>query len=186
MPRSPPLPFLPKTLLLLHPAAMDPLSIAASVAGLLGLGIKLTALLGQISRLSNAPPLCKAVLVEVAAVGSVLRQIQAFLNDQLHAPAERRGMILLEHVATALTGCVMAKDELENILDGLGLVYTTSGLRAFSIAPSGSGGKMTSRSWSSVSRTTNRYSSSFSRYCNATRRYRFRRLSIISPDLWGT
>jgi len=63
------------------------------------------------------------VLAEVASTTSVLRQIQTLLDDQLQIPAERRSLVLLEHVATALTGCIMAKDELETILDGLGLVY---------------------------------------------------------------
>ena len=102
---------------------MDPLSIATSVAGLLGAGGKLAAILTLISRLSDAPPLCKAVLTEVCDTAAALRQVQNFLNDQLHVPSERREHVLLEHVAIALTGCVITKDELESLLDGMGLVY---------------------------------------------------------------
>ena len=107
---------------------MDPLSIAASVAGLIGAGAKLAAILSQISRLSDAPPLCKAVLSEVCDTAVALRQVQNFLDGQLHIPSERREHVLLEHVAAALTGCVMAKDELETLLDGMGLVYAGSGI----------------------------------------------------------
>jgi hypothetical protein len=107
---------------------MDPLSIAASVAGLIAAGGKLTAILTQISRLSDAPPLCKAVLTEVCDTAAALRQVQNFLDGQLHVPSERREHILLEHVAATLTGCVMTKDELETLLDGMGLVHAGSGI----------------------------------------------------------
>jgi hypothetical protein len=107
---------------------MDPLSIATSVAGLIGAGAKLAAILTQISRLSDAPPLCKAVLTEVCDTAVALRQVQNFLDGQLHIPSEPREHVLLEHVAAALTGCVMAKDELETLLDGMGLVYAGSGI----------------------------------------------------------
>jgi hypothetical protein len=107
---------------------MDPLSIATSVAGLIGAGAKLAAILTPISRLSDAPPLCKAVLTEVCDTAVALRQVQNFLDGQLHIPSERREYVLFEHVAAALTGCVMAKDELETLLDGMGLVYAGSGI----------------------------------------------------------
>ncbi|KAK0617564.1 hypothetical protein B0T14DRAFT_272883 [Immersiella caudata] len=103
---------------------MDPLSIAASVAGLLAAGGKFMALLAQISRLSDAPPLCAAVITELTATASVLRQTQILLDDRLQCHAERKSLVLLEHVATALTGLVMAKDELETMLDDLGLIYS--------------------------------------------------------------
>ncbi|KAH6666024.1 hypothetical protein B0J14DRAFT_660160 [Halenospora varia] len=106
---------------------MDPLSIAASVAGLLAAGSKLVAILSLISRFSDVPPLCKAVLTEVCDTTTALRQIQNFLNGQLHVPSERQQHVLLEHLATSLTGCVMTKDELESLLDGMGLVYANGG-----------------------------------------------------------
>jgi hypothetical protein len=107
---------------------MDPLSIATSVAGLIAAGGKLAAILTQISRLSDAPPLCRAVLTEVCDTAAALRQVQNFLDGQLRIPSGGREHVLLEHVATALTGCVMTKDELESLLDGVGLVYAGSGI----------------------------------------------------------
>ncbi|KAK3936615.1 hypothetical protein QBC46DRAFT_394652 [Diplogelasinospora grovesii] len=102
---------------------MDPLSIAASVAGLLAAGGKLVAVFTLISRLSDAPPLCRAALTELCDISSALRQIQKFLQDQASIPSGRREHVLLEHLAAALTGCVMTKDELETVVDNLGLVY---------------------------------------------------------------
>ena len=65
---------------------MDPLSIATSVAGLIAEGGKLAAILTQIGRLSDSPSLCKAVLTEVCDTVVALRQVQSFLNGQLHVP----------------------------------------------------------------------------------------------------
>jgi hypothetical protein len=107
---------------------MDPLSIAASIVGLLAAGGKLTAVLTQISRLSDGPPLCRSALSEICDVSAALRQMQRFLNDQASIPAERRENVLLEHLAAALTGCVITKDELETVVDDLGLAYQESGI----------------------------------------------------------
>ncbi|RYP89939.1 hypothetical protein DL770_003960 [Monosporascus sp. CRB-9-2] len=43
-------------------------------------------------------------------------------------PAERCQHVLLEHLATAVTGCVLTKDELETLVDDLGLTYSDSGV----------------------------------------------------------
>ena len=107
---------------------MDPLSIAASIAGLLAAGGKLAAVLAQISRLSDAPLLCRAALTEICDISASLRQMQRFVQDQASVPAERREHVLLEHLAAALTGCVITKDELETIVDNLGLAYQRSGI----------------------------------------------------------
>jgi len=106
---------------------MDPLSVAASVTGLLAAGGKLIAILTHISRLSDTPSLCKSALTEVCDTTAALRQIQDLISDgsQLEGGLPRKNgkKILLENVATALVGCVMTKDELESVLDNLGLVY---------------------------------------------------------------
>src|SRR5437667_9509040 len=107
---------------------MDPLSIAASVVGLLAVGGKLTLILSNVTRLADAPPLCKAALVEVCELSAVLRQIRNFLNGRLAVPDERRECVLLEHLTTALTGCVMTKDQLETIVDDIGYAYAESGI----------------------------------------------------------
>ncbi|RYP12871.1 hypothetical protein DL767_011096 [Monosporascus sp. MG133] len=43
-------------------------------------------------------------------------------------PVDRRQHVLLEHLATAVTGCVLAKDELETLVDDLGLAYSDNGV----------------------------------------------------------
>ncbi|KAK1760359.1 hypothetical protein QBC47DRAFT_427482 [Echria macrotheca] len=113
----------------LPPLFMDPLSVAASITGLLAVGGKLTALLAQIGRLADAPALCRTALTELSETKSVLRQISALVDGGLRSiPVGSRQNVLLEHVAAALVGFVMTKDELEAALDDLGLVYADSGI----------------------------------------------------------
>ncbi|RYP63018.1 hypothetical protein DL771_009473 [Monosporascus sp. 5C6A] len=107
---------------------MDPLSIAASVVGLLMAGGKIISILSQVTRLSDAPPLCRVTLDEICDISVALRQMQNFVTGQMVVPVERRQHVLLEHLATAVTGCVLTKDELETLVDDLGLAYSGSGV----------------------------------------------------------
>ncbi|KAH7134541.1 hypothetical protein B0J13DRAFT_84587 [Dactylonectria estremocensis] len=106
----------------------DPLSIAVSVFGLLGAGAKLIELLSTIARQSDAPPLCRSALNELCNVAAALGQLQHFLIDHMAVPTERREPVLLEQLAASLTGCVMTKDDLETLVDDVGLVYQESGI----------------------------------------------------------
>ncbi|ERF70141.1 hypothetical protein EPUS_00328 [Endocarpon pusillum Z07020] len=107
---------------------MDPLSISASIAGLLCAGAKIIEVLTQISQLTGAPPLCKAALTEVCDTAATLRLMQNFINSDLSVPTEGRQHVALEHLTVSLAGCVSTKDELETVCDDLGLVYSKSGI----------------------------------------------------------
>ncbi|EJT68597.1 CAMK/CAMKL/KIN4 protein kinase [Gaeumannomyces tritici R3-111a-1] len=111
---------------------MDPLSIAASVAGLLGAGAKLIAIMSPIVHNGDAPPLCRSVLTDLCDVTAILHQLEHFLAGRLlggrSVPPERRELVLFEQLAAALTGCVITKDELETLVDDLGLVYNGTGV----------------------------------------------------------
>ena len=108
---------------------MDPLSIAASVTGLLAVSGKLLTILTEISlkRLSVASPPITAILGEVLNTASSLRKLKAFLDGEFQVPLDRRRHVLLEHLAGSLTGCVIATDELESVLEDLGLAYNPAG-----------------------------------------------------------
>ncbi|RYP01847.1 hypothetical protein DL764_006050 [Monosporascus ibericus] len=54
--------------------------------------------------------------------------MEHFVTGQMVVPVERRQHVLLEHLATAVTGCVLAKDELETLVDDLGLAYSDKGV----------------------------------------------------------
>ncbi|KAL8303112.1 hypothetical protein RB597_005263 [Gaeumannomyces tritici] len=111
----------------------DPLSIAASVAGLLGVGVKLVEIMSPIVNNADAPPLCRAVLTELCNIQAILRQFKDLFGDHLTsgvgaAPPERRELVPFEHLAAALIGCVLTKAELETLVDDLGLVYSERGV----------------------------------------------------------
>ncbi|KAL8291060.1 hypothetical protein RB597_005576 [Gaeumannomyces tritici] len=111
---------------------MDPLSVAASVAGLLGAGAKMVALMSPIVNNSDAPPLCRAVLTELCEVTATLHQVEHFIAGRLPdggpVPRDRYELVLMEQLAAVLTSCVMTKDDLETLADDLGLVYSGTGI----------------------------------------------------------
>lgn len=111
---------------------MDPLSIAASVAGLLGAGAKMMALMSPIVNNGDAPPLCRAVLTELCEVTATLHQVEHFIAGRLPdggpVPLDRYELVLIEQLAAALAGFVMTKDDLETLVDDLGLVYSETGI----------------------------------------------------------
>ncbi|KAH0541711.1 hypothetical protein FGG08_003803 [Glutinoglossum americanum] len=98
---------------------MDPLSVAASVVGLLLAGGKMAGLLSKMTSLTDAPALARAVLTEMSDISAALRHTQDFLRGAIAVPAERRQYILLEHLVATLTGCVTTYSELEPIVDSL-------------------------------------------------------------------
>jgi len=107
---------------------MDPLSISASLAGLLLASAKIIKVLAQISQLSSAPPFCKEALAEVCSTSASLRQMRKFINGDMSAPTERKHLVALEHLTVSLARCVSTIDELETICDDLGLTYSESGI----------------------------------------------------------
>ncbi|KAF8532640.1 hypothetical protein BDD12DRAFT_674917, partial [Trichophaea hybrida] len=91
---------------------MDPLSIAASVAGLLTVAGKLSSVLyGLIMAGHDASQAISRVSAEIRAMSPIFLQVQDFvLNGEDEA---RRSMISLRDLVTTLTGCVLVFSELE-------------------------------------------------------------------------
>jgi hypothetical protein len=91
---------------------MDPLSIAASVAGLLTVACKLSSVLyGLIMAGHDASQAISRVSAEIRAMSPIFLQVQDFvLNGEDGA---RRSMISLRDLVTTLTGCVLVFSELE-------------------------------------------------------------------------
>jgi hypothetical protein len=99
--------------------AMDPLSVAASIAGLLSAAGKMAQLLKGLTALADAPGSAKAALTEMNAMTGALQHLSEYLNGALRVPAGREQLVLLEHVAATLMGCVTTYDELEAIIDNV-------------------------------------------------------------------
>lgn len=97
----------------------DPLSVVASVVGLLAAGAKLASLLSKTASLADAPSSAQAVLTEMREISAALQYLQQFLNGLMNVPAGRQQYILVEHLEGTLTGCVTTYDELGVFLDEL-------------------------------------------------------------------
>ncbi|KAJ4112331.1 hypothetical protein BFJ63_vAg14040 [Fusarium oxysporum f. sp. narcissi] len=101
---------------------MDPLSVSASVVGLLGAGAKITSCLWTFAiNARDAPQLARHLVFEVADITAALGSLQAYVRGQAQAPGERGALILLEHVLTTLTGCVTTFSDLQRLMDQLNL-----------------------------------------------------------------
>ena len=101
----------------------DPLSIAASVVGLLAVSSKVIfALTKFASAITHTPRSLQRVVAEVGAVNCILGEVQrliAWQSDGERLNNSRLGLIQLDHLVTTLTGCVLVFSELEKHLDDL-------------------------------------------------------------------
>ena len=95
----------------------DPLTVATGVVGIVMAAAKLSLLLTEFTKNTNAAPQqAKAVLTEVRDIGEILEQLQPFLGT---APPDRSRSSLLkvDKVVTIVSGCVLTFSELEKLLD---------------------------------------------------------------------
>ncbi|KAL8816684.1 MAG: hypothetical protein Q9191_008288, partial [Dirinaria sp. TL-2023a] len=99
---------------------MDPLSVAASVVGLLGATAKVSSVLTTFVRgTKDAPKLANDVLQEVSDISACLAQLQAFLLGTRAGSRSRTALIMVEQVVVTLTACVMTFSELEETVESL-------------------------------------------------------------------
>ncbi|KPM44874.1 hypothetical protein AK830_g1594 [Neonectria ditissima] len=105
---------------------MDPLSVAASVVGLLAAGGKVTALLfAIITSCKDSPDLARSIMWEVADISAALGHLQDFVGGRKAATSERGSLILLDQLLTTLTGCVTTYSDLQSMLKGLSISEDT-------------------------------------------------------------
>lgn len=102
---------------------MDPLSVAASIVGLLAAGGKVTSLLHTaITKWEDSPALARSITTEVADISAALHQLQNFISRRTVAAPERGNLILVDQLLTTLTGCVTTYSELLYALEGMNMV----------------------------------------------------------------
>ncbi len=105
---------------------MDPLSAAASIAGLLGAAATITTVLRPvISTIKDAPPLVGNLLVEVSDITACLSQLEAFLSGTAAASRSRKSLLMVDQIVVTLTNCVLIFSELEETIDNLKLNQPT-------------------------------------------------------------
>ena len=110
------------TLLSLIPD-MDPLSLAASIAGLLALGGKVvSSLTAFVSSVNSAPNIVIHIRNETESLTAIFEQLQNILLQRTFPHVGRTSKVPVDHLVVMLTGCVVAFTELEAELDGLDAV----------------------------------------------------------------
>ena len=96
---------------------MDPLSVSASVIGILTVCAKLSSLLSDFVRNTRqAPGSALAVLNEVNALRAALSLLQSYLHGDTDLSNSRGSLILVEQVTVTLAECVTTVSELEETL----------------------------------------------------------------------
>ena len=101
---------------------MDPLSAAASIAGLLSAAATITTILKTtVATIKNAPQLAVNVLVEIADITACLSQLQTFLSGTATVSRSRKSLLMVDQIAVTLTNCVLIFSELEETIDDLKL-----------------------------------------------------------------
>ncbi|KAL8709060.1 MAG: hypothetical protein Q9225_007504 [Loekoesia sp. 1 TL-2023] len=99
---------------------MDPISVSASVLGLLGAAAKVTEVLtNYVHGVKDAPRLARRVITEVEDLKLCLQRLQEFVVSDRSASRSRKAMIMVDQLCVVLTSCVMTFSELEYALEGL-------------------------------------------------------------------
>ncbi|ORY08220.1 hypothetical protein BCR34DRAFT_570096 [Clohesyomyces aquaticus] len=99
---------------------MDPLSVTASIVGILAAAGKIAeSLRVVISTAKEAPWVITALLAEVNDVHAVVSSLQTLLSDLQSAPPRRAALIQLDRLIATLTDTVLTFSELEAIVTPL-------------------------------------------------------------------
>lgn len=99
---------------------MDPLSIIASITGILGAAFKISnAASALISSWKDAPNSLHNIVSEMAALSACLAQLRPFLLRREIAPESRMTAISVEQIVIIASSCVLAVSELQETLDSL-------------------------------------------------------------------
>lgn len=112
---------------------MDPLSTAASIAGLLLAGGKVSGLLQSIA---DAPSISQIVCVEIQHFVVVLAQLQPFIMGSSSADQSRRSMMEVQRIQVILASCMLTFSELQAAIDSLGQRSTLRGRMGWVLAES--------------------------------------------------
>ncbi|KAJ8129928.1 hypothetical protein O1611_g3700 [Lasiodiplodia mahajangana] len=96
----------------------DPLSIAASVAGLIALSGSLYSIIRDfVDQAANPPQSAHTLLLGVSEVRLVLGAVSDLINNFLKYPPSRRALVRLDHLIICLTQTVLSFSELEKFVD---------------------------------------------------------------------
>ncbi|KAF2847552.1 hypothetical protein T440DRAFT_510024 [Plenodomus tracheiphilus IPT5] len=96
---------------------MDPLSITASIVGILAAAAKIGEMLhGVISTAKDAPQVLKSLACEVREIRAACLALHTLIDEISSAPVRRAALIQIEDLAITFTGTVLTLSELEEAL----------------------------------------------------------------------
>ncbi|KAF2832706.1 hypothetical protein CC86DRAFT_401453 [Ophiobolus disseminans] len=96
---------------------MDPLSVTASIVGILAAAAKIgESLHGTISTAKDAPQVLTALDCEVREFQAALSSLQVLLLDLSSASPHRTALVQVDHLIATLTECVLTFSELETTI----------------------------------------------------------------------
>jgi hypothetical protein len=99
----------------------DPLSIAASIIGLLAAAGKVSEALGPlISNFKDTPRIATSIYAEVNSSRIILGALETIFHDLSRTPVSRRQLIQVDHLIATLTDGVLIFNELEPLVLQLG------------------------------------------------------------------
>jgi hypothetical protein len=98
---------------------MDPLSVTASIAGLLMAAGKICSLLVVVSSVRNAPSAIRDARLEVKHAEIALRSLQQYLECLDLINQERKALIQIDELRVTLTDAMLAFSDFEALLQTL-------------------------------------------------------------------
>ncbi|KAI0480110.1 P-loop containing nucleoside triphosphate hydrolase protein [Xylariaceae sp. FL0804] len=105
-------------------AMVEPLSIAASVAGLLSLtGAIYTQLSDFVQQVKDVPRSAHALLMAVSEMRMVITSVSDLLNGLIECPPKRRALVQIDHLILTLTQTVITAAEVEQFLSRWQALY---------------------------------------------------------------
>lgn len=97
---------------------MDPLSVIASVVGILGAAAKISGSITELTKRSkHAPQGISQLQKEVETIRVTLEQLRGFILRKQAVNQTRAGWILVEQIVVVLAGCVTTFSDLEVFMD---------------------------------------------------------------------
>ncbi|KAI0968504.1 P-loop containing nucleoside triphosphate hydrolase protein [Xylaria arbuscula] len=97
---------------------MDPLSIAASVAGLIALSGSIYTIIGDfVERAAHPPQSAHVLLLSVSEMRIVFNSVSDLIENFLKYPPKRRALVQLDHLIICLTQAVLSFSELEKLVN---------------------------------------------------------------------
>jgi hypothetical protein len=107
----------------------EPLSITASVAGLLGTSVKVLITLHDLyQNAKDAPESISRVIDEVQGMNLLFGQVQVFISGRAKADHDRLKKIPVNHLVTTLTGCVVVYSNLDRMIEDVAGLSAGSGV----------------------------------------------------------